>query len=207
MTLTSRFILLFLFTILINGCTTQPLQEPDIETSQTIEQRNKQLAQINDWQLSGKIAFIQEKKRESASIHWQHRLSINSQKLDLNSYLGINVLHLESRNNIHTIEVDGESYQSENLDQLITSLTGFTLPTQALSHWLKGVAFNKDDKIVYHANSQLPLQLTSQYKGSHWQVNYDNYQQVNGQQLARNFTIKQNGLLIKISVKKWTLYF
>jgi len=205
MTLTTRFSLFFLFIFLFTGCATQPIQQSTPAINQTIEQRNAQLTQMNDWQLSGKIAFIQESERKSASIRWQHKHSNNSQKLDLNSYLGINVLHLESKDNIHTIEVDGEKYQSDNLDQLISSLTGLTFPTEALSYWLKGLAFNDGDKIIYHENSQLPLQLTSGYKNNNWQVSYADYQQVNNVQLARKFTIEQNGLLIKISVKKWAI--
>ncbi len=205
MILSIRFSLLFILTIVINGCTTSPPKSLTEQTNQTIEQRNAQLARINDWQLNGKIAFIQSDNRESASIRWQYLQSKNSQKLDLNSYLGINVLHLASKDNIHTIEVDGKSYQSDNLDQLITSLTGLTLPTQALTLWLKGLAFHPSDKITYSARNQLPSVLISEHNNQHWQIIYANYQQVKGVLLATKFTIKQNDLLIKISVKKWSL--
>ena len=205
MILSSRVNLLLLFVIFINGCAIQPIQQPIIKNKQTIEQRNTQLSLLNDWQLIGKIAFIQAKKRESASISWKYKQSNNSQKLDLNSYLGINVLHLESKNDIHTIEVDGKSYQSKNLDQLITSLTGLTLPTEALSYWLKGLAFHQNDTITYDEESQLPLSLTSEYNNERWQITYANYRQVKDIHLATKFTIQQNNLIIRISVKKWII--
>ncbi|MCJ8322136.1 MAG: lipoprotein insertase outer membrane protein LolB [Colwellia sp.] len=204
MTLFFRFIFLSLLVILINGCSSKVPAKSSIMTNKTIEQRNEILSKLNDWQLNGKIAFIQGKQREATSIRWQYKKSNNSQKLDLNAYLGINVLHLESKNNRHTIKVDGQTYQSENLDQLITSLTGFTFPTQALTFWLKGLVYNPHDKIDYHQVTLLPLALTSEYNNEQWHIQYGNYQQVGNVQLATKFTIKQNNLLIRISVKKWT---
>jgi len=204
MTIFYRLIFLSLLLIIINGCSSKAPSKVTLITNQSIEQRNSIVSNINDWQLNGKIAFIQGKQREATSIRWQYKQSNNSQKLDLNAYLGLNVLHLESKNGIHTIEVDGQSYQSKNLDQLITSLTGFTLPTKALTFWLKGLAFNPQDKVDYHQDTQLPSALKSQYNNEHWHIQYDNYQQVGNVQLATKFTIKQNDLLIRISVKKWT---
>jgi len=200
-----RFSLLLLTVTLINGCSTQPLHSTKLEEHQTIKQRNQQLSQINDWQFKGKIAFIQSNKRESASIRWQYKQSNNSQKIDLTSYLGINILHVESNKNIHTIKVNGESYQSRDLDQVIYSLTGLTLPIDALTYWLRGLTYHTKDSISYDVDSKLPFRLTSEYNNEYWQITYANYQQVNDVQLATRFTIKKNGLLIKVLVKKWTI--
>jgi len=201
-----RFIFLSLLVILINGCSSKAPFKNILKTNQTIEQRNTILSKLNDWQINGKIAFIQGKKREATSLRWQYEKSNNSQKLDLNSYLGINVLQLKSNNNIHTIKLDGQSYRSENLDQLIASLSGFTLPTQALTYWLKGLVYNPNDKIDYHPETLLPLALISEYNNEQWQIRYENYQLVNNDvPLATKFTIKQNDLTIRISVNKWTL--
>jgi len=200
-----RFSLLLLTVMLFNGCSSQRLQSAKLEKHQTIKQRNEQLSQINDWQFNGKIAFIQSNKRESASIRWQYKQSNYSQKIDLTSYLGINILHVESNKNIHTIEVNGESYKSRDLDQVIYSLTGLTLPIDALTFWLRGLTYHSKDSMSYHVDSKLPLQLTSEYNNEHWQITYADYQQVNDVQLATRFTIKQNDLLIKVLVKKWTI--
>jgi outer membrane lipoprotein LolB len=205
MTLFIRITLSLLALMLINGCSTQPRQAGKLETNQTIEQRNDKLSQLNDWQFKGKIAFIQSDKRQSASIIWQHQQSINKQTLDLTSYLGVNVLHLESNNNSHIIEVDGESYQGSNLEQLIYSLTGLTIPTDALSYWLKGLSYNINDTINYHFESKLPSIITSEYNNEHWQITYANYRQINDVQLATTFTFKRDDLLIKISINEWTL--
>ena len=205
MTLFIRITLSLLALMLINGCSTQPTPADKRQTHQTIEQRNDKLSQLNDWQLEGKIAFIQSDKRQSASINWQHQQSSNRQTLDLTSYLGVNVLHLESNNNRHIIAFDGESYQGSNLEQLIYSITGLTLPTDALSYWLKGLSYSINDTINYHFKSKLPSKITSEYNNERWQITYANYRQINDVQLATTFTIKRHDLLIKISINKWTL--
>ena len=119
--------------------------------------------------------------------------------------MSVFILHVESNKNTHTLVVDGKSYQSTNLDQMIYSLTGLTLPIDALTYWLKGLTYNSSDSISYHVDSKLPLILTSEYNNQQWQITYDDYQKVTDVQLATKFTIKQNDLLIKVLVKKWTI--
>ena len=197
--------LLFTTTTLLSGCSSQPKEVSKQLLNQDITQRNQQLTALIDWQISGKIAFIQDKKRESASIQWHYQESKQKQRLDLTTYLGINVLHLQSNHNIHTIKVDGSEHQGTNLDELIFSLTGLILPTEALTYWLKGLPYQTTDQFTYSKQTQLPTTLTSRYNHDIWQISYDNYQVINKYRLATKFTIRQNNLLIKIAIKQWTL--
>ena len=198
----------FLALVILSGCSS--LHSPSSVSSntapQTILDRNQQLLALQQWKIKGKIAFIQGKQRESASLQWQYKNEDKSQQIHLNTYLGINILHLESQQNWHKIEVDGKVYYGDNLEQLIYSLTELTLPTSALLYWLKGLPYQAKDHIIYNEITQLPESLTSQYNGNDWTINYDKYQQINNYNLATNFTIKQNDLLIKIAIKEWILY-
>ena len=123
-----------LWLTLISGCTT--IHKPDeaaVGLTQNAGERLNQLAQLKSWTIQGKIAFLQQDKRERASLNWQYQEEPLNQRLNLTTYLGINVLHLESKNNWHIVEVDGQEYQSDDLEYLILSLTGLTLPAQALT--------------------------------------------------------------------------
>ncbi len=197
------FIITFIF-IILAGCASKQIST--IINDQTIYQRTTQLNKITHWKVKGKIAFIQETKRESFSLTWQVNEKNNSQQLDLNSYLGINALHLESNKNQHTIEVDGNKYQSENLDDLIYSLTGMVLPTKALSFWLKGLPYQNSDNVIIDLNSKLPKRLLSHYKDRLWIIDYANYTLVHHLNLATKFTIKTDNLTLKIRIKKWSLH-
>jgi len=199
-------ITILLTIITLASCSSKPPILPsDAELEQSIDKRNQQLKQLTQWKITGKIAFIQNKKRESASLVWQVDTEKQTQKLNLNSYLGINILHLESKNGLHLIKVDGEKHTSSNLEQLIYSLTGLTLPANALNYWLKGLPYLPSDKIAYNDQTHLPETLTSFYNFSTWQIHYDRYQLIKEHRLATSFTLKKDDLLIKIAIKKWHL--
>ncbi len=197
---------LWLVTLFFMGCATQKnIEQSPINNVYPKEQRIKQLKELQQWQINGKLGFIQKKKRQSATLFWQYDQASQAQTLKLNTYLGINVLALHSKNNFHTVTVDGQTYQSDDLDHLIYSLTELTLPTRAMHSWLKGLAFLPSDRISYHEDSKLPTALVSHYNGQEWHITYSDYQQVNAHQLAKKITLKQNDLTIKIMINQWTL--
>lgn len=204
--------LFIFFTALLSGCATKPDISPTNKTELIVgKQRTAALLENKQWQLKGKIAFIQKianekkDKRESATISWQVDDEQHTQELNLTSYLGINVLHLKSKNGHHLLKVDGEEYHTTNLSQLIYSLTGLTLPTEALSFWLKGLPYQANDKVEISPATQLPSSISSSYNNTFWQINYSNYRNFDGVSMATKFSIKKNGLLIKVAVNKWSL--
>lgn len=165
--------------------------------------RTELLSTINNWQIKGQIAFIQPSKREKASIFWQHDES--SQSLNLTTYLGINVMSLESVNGIHQLTIDGKDYQTRNLDQLIWQLTGLTFPSDALTYWVKAVPYSESDEINLSAENQLPATITSYYNNQQWHVQYSRYQEFQGVQLPTSILIKQQGLTIKLAIRQWQI--
>jgi outer membrane lipoprotein LolB len=207
---TPFFYLLFILSLLLSGCSTTPITPlDDLSNVITVQKRAEQLLKKKDWRLSGKIAFIQQtkesSKRESASITWQVNENNKTQELNLTSYLGINVLHLKSNNGQHLIKVDGEEYQGNNLSNLIYSLTGLTLPTQALNFWLKSLPYKTEDNLQINEKTQLPKRITSYYHNTVWQIDYNKYKVFDGVQMATQFSIKKDDLLIKIALKNWSL--
>lgn len=195
--------------IVLSGCTISPsTPSQDKEHALTQEQRTQQLINNNQWQLKGKIAFIQKiinkkDKRESASMTWRVNEEDQTQELNLTSYLGINVLQLESKQNHHLINVDGKTYHGTDLPRLIYSLTGLTLPTNALKFWLKGLLYNPEDKLVINKKTQFPERISSYYHNALWQINYDNYKRFNGIDMPTKITLKKENLTIKVAINNW----
>lgn len=188
--------------LVLSGCAQIP--EPKKEYANvTGEARTKVLTSLTDWEMKGQIAFIQQKKRERASIFWQAKP--HAQSLNLTTYLGINVLSLESTRGIHTLEVDGKTYHSDNLDQLIWQLTGLKFPSKALPLWMKALPFSSNDQIELNAETGLPMSLSSFYNGRIWQINYKNYQRFNGIDMPTSLTVKQDGLTIKLAINQWAI--
>lgn len=191
--------------ILLSGCSNTSIRQTQELIKQKPQQRIAQLTQLKQWKVRGKIAFFEAGNRNSATLMWQVDEHAKTQQLNLTSYLGINVLQLDSRGNSHKIQVDGKTYQDHDLEGLIYSLTGFTLPAQALSFWLKGIPYQKSDSIIYQEETHLPISLTSHYNNQSWQVSYGNYQQIDDFSLATKFSIKKEDLLIKIAINEWSV--
>ena len=206
---TSVLGILFSACLLLSGCANKPNTSPEEITEHiSQEERKAKLLAKSNWQIKGKIAFIQQlegkDKRESATIIWRANEKLATQELNLTSYLGINVLQLKSNKHQHLIKVDGEEYRGNDLPLLIYSLTGLVLPTNALSFWLKGLAYKDDDLVKVNVVTQLPTHISSQFEGDNWQIKYDNYRWFDNVQLATKFTIQKEDLLIKIIINKWT---
>jgi len=199
--------ILTLFILVLSGCSTLPNKKSQPLIQQTPQQRTSSLQQLQRWKITGKIGYIEKKSRHSATLNWQVNENNNSQQLNLTTFLGINVLQLDSNKNIHKIQVDGKTYQGKKLEALIYSITGLTLPTQALTFWLKGIPYQESDNISYQKITRLPQTLTSYYNNELWQVSYAHYQQIDDYSLATKFSIRKDDLLIKIAVNKWLINY
>jgi len=188
----------------LSGCSSlEHNQQAEIVTHEAQIERNKKLIALKNWKIKGKMAIITPDERQSATLNWHYQGDKNNQVLNLTTILGIQVFNLESVNGMHIVEVSGERYQSPDLNKILTSLTGFTLPTQAMTFWLKGLPYLNTDVISYNKITDLPETLTSYYDEKKWQVKYSRYRQILEYQLATIFTIKQDDLVIKINVHQW----
>ena len=195
--------LLSFFLIFLSGCSSLLNNHQQITEHQNITERTKKLEALSDWKINGNWGLISPKERHSLTLNWLYQGERKRQTLNLTAVLGVQIFNLESVNGMHVINVDGQRYQSPDLNVLLSSLTGFTLPTQAMSFWLKGLPYLNSDKITYNVETQLPNTLTSFHDGKKWLLKYGAYQQVGQYQLATKFTIKQEDLTIKINVHQW----
>jgi outer membrane lipoprotein LolB len=201
-----KLLALLLLLLTVTSCSVTNSKKTFPLIKQTQSERILSLTALSTWQINGKIAFLDAGNRNSANLMWQVNKDQNSQHLNLTSYLGINVLKLESNQGLHTLTLDNNTYQSDNLNNLIYSLTGLTLPTEALHFWLKGLAYQQTDTIIYNDLTGLPNTLLSQHNQKKWQIKYQDYQQVNQFTLPTKITINQGDLVIKIVIKTWSVF-
>lgn len=193
--------------IILTGCTTTPTNDINESYTSNIIKREKDLAQLQSWEVKGKIAFINSVERKSASLYWKK--SSSSQQLNLTTYLGINVLKLISNDDVHTVEVDGKTYESNNLNELIESLVEVRFPTEALSYWIKAIPYNENDSFTFNPQSKLPLTLASHYNGHEWIIKYSSYQTVQKDNvtltLPNKIKITSKDLTINFAINHWTI--
>ena len=192
--------------ITLSGCTSLPQfssSRPNIAYNEA--NHLQYLQRLNNWQVTGKIALISDKSRESASLYWQNQPYKQQEKLALTTYLGINILSIERVDRLYQIKIDDQVHQHRDLEHLLWSLSGYQLPTNALKFWLKGIPYSNKDKVTYADNKLMPQQITSHYNGSNWVINYQSFTTVDGIPLPDKISIKQDKLTIKLSINQWTL--
>lgn len=177
--------------------------QPNISYSKN--NRSTYLKQLQNWQINGKIAFINGKERDSANLYWLNDTEKGVEELNLTTFLGIKVLQASLNNGIYRIEVDGEQYQHTNIDYMISALTGYQLPSSALKYWLKALPYQNSDVIEYNNQTQLPETITGIYDFKTWQISYQNYRKVQHLDLPHQLTIKQQDITIKISIHQWNI--
>lgn len=170
--------------------------------------------QLNKWQIRGRIAFIDAQHKKSASFHW-----VNNDKtlsFSLRNPLGITLATLIYDGQIAQIDADGEQYQSMEPSELIHSITGYRVPIELLSYWVKGVHADNDkfQHSFTHYKNGLIKQLFAECQipsaCKNWEINYLQYEKVeldNSQYMLPISIVILNlndDATIKFKVNRWS---
>jgi outer membrane lipoprotein LolB len=99
---------------------------------------NNNLAQLTQWKLKGRIAWITAIERKSAYMNWQQNNA--NMQFNLSNVLGINVASISFDGQLATLRTDGKKYQGPSPSMLIYQTTGWQVPLELLSNWVKGAA-------------------------------------------------------------------
>ena len=147
---TSWLCLLTLFIAVLSGCTTKPSLE-----NQTTININHNVAQLTQWKLKGKIAWITDAQRTSAYMNWQQDDA--NIAFTLTNVLGINMASLSYDGKLAKLSADGKEYQGASPSLLIFQTTGWQVPISALSSWVKGMPSpveqkNKQGDVIQNAH-------------------------------------------------------
>lgn len=194
--------LIFILVAMLTACSSTKVAT-DQQLFQNKTQRAEQLSRLNDWTIKGKIAFIEGDSKQSANLYW--RQTEYTTNLKLTTFLGVNVLSLSSKNDIHTLKANGKTYQDDNLEDLLNQVSGIRLPVNALVYWIKGLKAQSEDQISYSTTTNLPETLNAWVNNTYWQLHYKKYNLVNNLRLANQLTITHQQLVIKLAIHTWEL--
>ncbi len=177
--------------ILLSGCET-------LKHSGTTERDSLLLNQKN-WSLMARIAVNTKDSGLSATLNWQQ----NDQNFDFHIYglLGVTYAHLVQTENIATLKLkDNKSFQAETAEQLLQQNLGWHFPIEALSYWVKGIAYDYPGEVISYDNDRKISSI--QFEG--WQVAFSQFKNYSGYSMPRIIKASnpEHGS-IKIVVKKW----
>ncbi len=158
-----------------------------------------QLTNQKTWRVQGKLAFISPDERQSANLNWQQQE--NSSNLVLTSFIGTRILQLKQSRDIAELEFDDKVYVDSNASALLKRLTGFALPVNNASDWLKGTIDSHTLQVDELGRAKQVLWIDNE--GKQWQINYANYIQSAGFWLPTKLTLKHQKIRIKIQLHDW----
>jgi len=212
--------LLGITVLLLSACAAKPKLE-----DQAVLQLNNNLAQLSQWQISGKIAWISSTERKSAYMNWQQ----NDQNLTftITNVLGISGGKLSYNGILATLFADDKQYTDPSPSFLIYKTTGFDIPIKSLQSWIKGAAYASGRENETEQNSTEQIKSIERYENglikqlitqcptrrtscNQWQIDYEAYNNtdIGGREYQLPTSIRLTNLnaqyLVKIKVNKWS---
>ncbi|WP_416305007.1 lipoprotein insertase outer membrane protein LolB [Neptunicella sp. SCSIO 80796] len=189
-----KFTISFLLVLLLGACSSRPNLPAESVESQLHQQ---QLSQLTHWQIDGRMAYIDGKEKHSANFSWQQQPGTFN--LDLRTFIGTSILHLQQQKQNATLEMDNEYYTAPNATELLDKLTGWHIPVKQLSTWIKGQSTGKEQ--VTLATAGWVEQLI--YQG--WRVDYSHYQAVSHLALPHEVRLQKQQRKIILRINQWQL--
>ena len=196
-TQTKRLAIVLLSLVFVS-CSSRP---PD-NVALNSQQHQAGLANVDHWQIRGKLGFKSPEKKQSASLSWEQNL--NEYQLSLNSILGTSILSMQGDDKRATLIADEETYVGDNASELIWQVTGWTLPVEQLPVWIKGQSLPSDKVLLAEQGWITQLQpACTNCRG--WLINYSDYSATNQQWLPHKIVLihQENQVQVTIKVNTW----
>ncbi|ELA8077281.1 lipoprotein localization protein LolB [Vibrio alginolyticus] len=201
MTLRS-FILFFLSSLLLAGCSSVPESVTSVEW-QAHEQR---LETIRDFQATGKLGYIGPDQRQNLNFYWKHSSALS--QLRLTTILGQTALKLTITPQGATVETyDDQVLSSRSANQLIYRLTGLMMPVDHMPDWLLGLPTDADKFQLSPTNT---LQALNKQIGlNDWSIAYQRYGDVQWHEqslpLPNKLKLTTADVKINLVITKWNI--
>ncbi|WP_336367181.1 lipoprotein insertase outer membrane protein LolB [Marinobacter sp. C2H3] len=191
---------------LVSACTTIQLEPlPEGMTDQPPagwKATRQQLAAFDRWDLSGKLAVRQPSDSGTALInHW--RQDGSRYELALSSaFLGMGSTRLQgSPGSLELTLANGDQYRSTNPEQLVADATGWQLPLESLSWWIRGLpAPGGGARLLFDQSGQLAM-----IQQAGWDIRYDRWQRFMDRlpALPQRITAVSGDRRVRLAISQW----
>ena len=184
--------------LFISGCAQKPQPVPE---DFDYRQQLTRLEKLQHWEIKGRISITTTEDAFSASFKWS-RL-VDYQRIDITGMLGQTYVTLEITPDKAMLSVDDrEPVIATDLDQLMWSQLGFTLPIELLTDWVKAYPTTSTlDSVRINVDGFIQSMSFQE-----WQVDYKRYRDfpgLTGLQLPSRTTVTNNRETIKLAIKTW----
>ena len=190
-----------LFAVLsLTGCAGLHQQPESSSDAATHQQHLESLADIQAFNLQGRIGVQTEGRGFSGSTRWQHQAAKDS--IALFSPMGGQVANIDATpKGVLLVDNDGKSYSAPDAESLTQKTLGWQLPMKGLPDWVLGrpAPGAVEDARWDHAGRLTRL------KQNGWDISYTQYQDAQGYQLPGRVSLVSPKLNLKLVIENWEL--
>jgi outer membrane lipoprotein LolB len=164
--------------------------------------RSARLAQLDQWELSGKLAVRQPSDSGTAIInHWiqdgeAYDLALSS------SFLGMGSTTLRGVPGfIELTLANGETYRSSEPEALVAAATGWQLPLDDLVWWIRGLPSPASDyRLLFEEQGRLAM-----IRQAGWEIRYDRWQPflADYPELPARITALKDDKRVRVVISDW----
>lgn len=187
--------------LVLSGCAgLQTTPQQSASSPEVHQQHLATLADIQSFDIQGRIGVQAEGKGFSGATRWHHTGERDT--IGLFSPLGGQVAHIEkSPSRVILTDGDGKTYQASDAETLTQQAMGWTLPMRGLPDWALGRPTSAPIELaIWDAQGKL-LRL----KQSGWDIQYQAYTAAEGRQLPSRIAMTSPKLNLKLLVERWQL--
>lgn len=164
------------------------------------QSRLTRLDALASWELSGRVGVITPKDAGSGSLDWKQQGA--ELTFDFRGPLGAGAIHIQGdAAALHFQSSRGDDFVTTDPEQDFTSHLHMPMPVLSMRYWMLGIP---DPGAPYTKAADArgePLSLTQR----DWQVEYQEYADVQGYVLPVRFTLNRGEVHIKVAVSQWVL--
>lgn len=192
--------LLILLAALLSACAARPplrVHEPSVRSW---PERLRSLEAIEHFELRGRLAASNGSDAFSAGVHW--RQQGDDAVIDLSGPLGLGAAHIvRNGSSLSVTNAQGVVYRGPPAGEQVASTLGFDPPLASLRYWVLGAS----DPSPVEAQALDAQQRLTHLQQQGWQVDYQQYSQVQDLWLPRLLSITQGRYRLKLVINSWQL--
>lgn len=166
--------------------------------ARTWQAHKRQLAQLDAWQISGKVGIRAPQDSGSGTLFWLQRQDYFD--IRLSGPLGRGAARLTGREGQVELEVANQGrYRADSPEALLEAQLGWRLPISHLLWWVRGLpAAGSPSRVRLDADSRL-----ARLEQDGWTLEYLVYREENGYQLPERIKLRGHDLQITLVIKDW----
>jgi outer membrane lipoprotein LolB len=182
---------------MVSACTTTTqLSQPTVNNWQ---QHTKQLEQLDQWLLEGKLGYRDSKNGGSAWVSWSQQRDRFEMKL--NGPFGAGATRIIGSNHFAELQRAGhEDMTAESSTALTELIFGWQWPVEQLQFWIKGIPAPTPLEIHLNHNPDGTLALLKQ---SSWTLTFSNYKKIGGWILPGKIKGQRGEYYFTLVIKNW----